>query len=411
MTRDPRTDSRKAAGSRWQNLTLILFSVLLVLGAAEILLRSFPSLISIPVLERFNSELRQSVANRLRLSTKSSRHIIPSAERSDGGPDFYTFEPNRTIMVPVDPVDAALGAIAGARIDRNGFCNPAAAADRARDDVLVLGDSMTYCTAIEAHQTSSAVLEAISGLDAYNLGIPGIGPFEYVELLRKYGLSRRPRFVVMNIYEGNDPRDVERFNDFRQEGRQARDPDPAGGPFAWSYSLAFIKAAIELMWRQIDRNSGLDFRYSVEGPDGRVAMNIANADRDEVRYARRFQGGELSPAVFEPALDSFRDLAREHGFVPVVLLIPGAFTAYAESVVFNDPDLALTMKAGREIIGNWLADYTARNDIAFIDLAPAFQAAAKTGPLTHFPANVHLTPDGQQIVASQILGIIQATGK
>lgn len=407
MTRDPRTDTRKAAGSRWQNLILILFSVLIVLGAAEILLRSFPSLISIPVLERFNSDLRQTVADRLQLSTKSSRHIIPSSERSDAGPDFYIYEPDRTIVIPVDPVDAGLGAVEGARIDRNGFCNPAAFAERVPTDVLLLGDSMTFCTAISAEQTSSAMVEEISGLHAYNLGIPGIGPHEYVELLRKYGLSREPRFVVMNIYEGNDPRDVERFNHFRQHGRQSMDADATGGPFAWSYALAFIKAAIELQLRQIDRNTGLDFRYSVKGPNGDVAMNIANADRDEVRYAQRFSSGELSPEIFEPALDSFRDLARENGFVPIILLIPGAYTAYAQSVEFNDPDLAATMKSGRELTSRWLADYTSRNGIAFVDLAPAFQAAAESGPLTHFPANVHLTPAGQRIVASQITGIIQ----
>jgi lysophospholipase L1-like esterase len=140
-------------------------------------------------------------------------------------------------------------------------------------------------------------------------------------------------------------------------------------------------------------------------------MNIANADRDEVRYARRFNSGELSPAIFEPALDSFRDLARNNDFVPVILLIPGAYTAYAQSVVFNDQELSTTMTSGREIISEWLQDYAARNNIAFVDLAPAFQAAAKAGPLTHFPANVHLTPDGQRIVASQIAEIIQDVRK
>jgi len=403
--------TKNAASSRWQNFSIFLLSIFLVLGIAEVFLRIFPSLISIPVLERFNSELRQTVADRLQLSTKSSRRIIPSSERTDGGPDFYTYQPNRTIMIPVDPIDAELGAVEGARIDQNGFCNPESAAERAPIDVLLLGDSMTFCTAIDADQTSSAMVEDIFGFSAYNLGIPGIGPFEYVELLRKYGLNREPKFVVMNIFEGNDPRDVERFNDFRLHGKQSMDADAVGGPFAWSYSLAFIKAAIELQLRQIDRNTGLDFRYSIEGPDGRVEMNIANADRDEVRYARRFNSGELSPAIFEPALDSFRDLARNNDFVPVILLIPGTYTAYAQSVVFNDQELSTTMTSGREIISEWLQDYAARNNIAFVDLAPAFQAAAKAGPLTHFPANRHLTPDGQRIVASQIAEIIQDVRK
>ena len=205
------------------NFMTISISIALVLCISEAVLRSFPSLISVPVLQHFNSNLRQTVADRLQLSTKSSRHIIPSSERNDRGPDFYFFEPSRTLNVPVDPVDAVRGAIVDVEVDRNGFCNPPVAAERETVDVLLLGDSMTFCTAIKQKDTSSAQLEGITGLRAYNLGIPGIGPFEYVELLRKFGLSRKPKFVVMNIYEGNDLRDSDRYNNFLLHGKQSMD--------------------------------------------------------------------------------------------------------------------------------------------------------------------------------------------
>lgn len=393
--------------SKIRNFTLsfitIAISVVFVLCAAEVVLRTFPSLISVPVLERFNSRLRQTVADRLHLSTKSSRRIIPSAERKDHGPDFYNYEPGLTLNVPVDPVDAALGAIEDVKLDRNGFCNPAAAAVRTTVDVILLGDSMTFCTAVKPDDTSSGQLESASGLRAYNLGIPGIGPFEYVELLRKFGLNRKPKFVVMNIYEGNDLRDSDRYHNFVLHGKQSMDQEAFGGPFAWSYSIAFIKAAIELELRQVDRNTGMDFRYTVNLPTGSVPMNVANNDRDEARYALRLKKGDISPEIMRPALDTFRELARQHGFVPVVTLIPSAYTAYAQNIAFNEPSLEEAVRAGGEVQRQWFRTYAAQQGIIFHDLTAAFQGAAKTGPLTYFPANVHLTPAGQRVVATAIV--------
>ncbi len=397
--------------SKIKNFTLsvvtIAVSVVVVLCASEVALRTFPSLISAPVLERFNSNLRQAVADRLHLSTKSSRRIIPSSERSDRGPDFYNYEPGLTLNVPVDSVDAALGAIEDVRLDRNGFCNPATAAEHETVDVIVLGDSMTFCTAVKPDDTSSAQLERVSGRRAYNLGIPGIGPFEYVELLRKFGLSRRPKFVIMNIYEGNDLRDSDRYNNFLLHGKQSMDQDAFGGPFAWSYSLAFIKAAIELELRQLDRNTGMDFRYAINMPGGLIRMNTTNSDRDEARYALRLMKGELSPVIMQPALDDFRELARQYRFVPVITLIPSAYTAYAQSIEFNDPSLREAVRAGGEIQRRWLGTYSAREGLIFLDLTTALQGAANTGPLVYFPANVHLTPTGQRVVAAAIAAVLK----
>ena len=45
------------------------------------------------------------------------------------------------------------------------------------------------------------------------MGVGGIGPYEYVQVLKQFGLQRRPRIVIMNIYEGNDLRDTLRYWD------------------------------------------------------------------------------------------------------------------------------------------------------------------------------------------------------
>ena len=66
------------------------------------------------------------------------------------------------------------------------------------------------------------MLESALQAPAYNLSVAGIGPYEYVELLRRYGLPLGPRVVVMNIYEGNDLRDVLKFVRHRENPKKRK---------------------------------------------------------------------------------------------------------------------------------------------------------------------------------------------
>jgi hypothetical protein len=387
---------------RFLSLTLIAGAILVGFGVAESSLRAFPHLIAVPVLDRFTPVLRQEVATRLGLPTVHTRPRIPSSERTDGGPDIHVFEPNRTIVVRVDPADLRFGATDSIAVDAGGFCNPSGAIERGAADIVLLGDSFTSCIGVKPTVVSAAVLEKETGLRAYHLGIPGIGPYEYIELLRRYGLRLRPRVVVMNIYEGNDLRDIGRFMDFRASGVQRDKSEAMGGPFAWSYALAFIKASVEQLAKSLKKSMALDFRYSVVSGGNAVAMNVTNADQDEARNANRIISQELAPKLFEAPLAEFARMAREMDFKAVVSYIPSAYTAYESRVRFEDAGIGKSVQASSKAQRSWLRDNTRRLGITFVDLVPAFQAAADRGPLTHFPANVHLTAAGHQVVAREL---------
>jgi hypothetical protein len=266
----------------------------------------------------------------------------------------------------------------------------------------MIGDSFTAGTLVATRYTFTAQLEEQTSLTAYNLGVGGIGPYEELVLLRKFGLALNPRIVVMNIYEGNDLRDILRYHDFVSTGTDRSTRKRLGGVFAVSYALAYMKSGVELMVKRFKKRNKINFRYTVEVADVRTAMNVTNSDIDEVKHARRIENGDISLDLFGEPLEAFVDLAAEHGFIPVVTLLPSAHTGYIGSVRFEDASI------GREVTGSsraqraWLAENAERIGYRFIDLVPTFQERVKSGPVAFFPANVHFTKYGHSIVAGTL---------
>lgn len=187
-------------------------------GALEVALRSVPSLISLPVLVEFEPQLRGRIAQRLGLPTMETVLKITPDMRSDGGPTIHLPGPGSLTVLYADPVDLALGAVEQVQVDQNGLCNDQATAERAQVEVFMAGDSFVFCTGVTAPQTAAHQLQEMSGLPAYNLGIRGTGPDEYLEMMKRHAPDFRPRVAVVNIYEGNDLRDVLRKLRFLETG-------------------------------------------------------------------------------------------------------------------------------------------------------------------------------------------------
>ena len=383
---------------RLANAAAVAAAVLVALAVIEIGLRLWPAAISPAVLANFDRPLQREIAARLDLPLKQARRCIAPEERSDRGPELCLIAPQMQYRQPVDPADLAHGAEAVLPHDARGFCNPSAKAERARAAIVSVGDSFTWCTVVPPEATFTALLEPRLGATTYNLGVPGVGPYEYLEILRRFGLPLEPRIVLLNVYEGNDLRDAVRFAEQRARGAQAGQSRSAAAEreplrktlLRHSYALSFVAGSVEHLaqrWRPQD----VDFRYEIAVRGGRLAMNGGQADRDEVRTARRLLGGAIALALWERALADFATLAAAHGFVPVVTYIPAAYTAYAATVAFADPaigrDLAAMSRAQRAD----LRQRSAAHGLTFLDLTAPVQAAVATSDLAYFPYNLHLT--------------------
>lgn len=144
--------------------------------------------------------------------------------------------------------------------DAWGFRNPSAPGSA---EVVVLGDSQTYGTNVATSESYPAVLGRLAGVRAYNMGIGGYGPLQYLALLER-ALELRPRTVVVGLYLGNDVVDASRYAGLEawaelrdpavrypaSPGEQPRDFQEQGA--APNLAVALLQGAVErslLAWR------------------------------------------------------------------------------------------------------------------------------------------------------------------
>lgn len=301
--------------------------------------------------------------------------------RSDGGPPMSLFQPYAKIAYSFsDP-----GTVNVVKMDEEGFCNPPGLYRQTeRFDILVVGDSFTWCTTVAPEDAWVAQLAALTSQTTYNLSKPGIGPYEYLELLKHFGLPKSPKRVVMSLYEGNDLRDALAYKAYTDPKYAQAQPDRPG----------------------LEEN----FRYRFIFDANTIPFNLENADSDEVFYARQLAANRVSPSVFSDALREFVDLSKTYQFMPLLTYTPSAYTAYQAAVEFEQPALAEIMSNYSQKQRAFLAEQAKQLGLDFVDFTPALQAAAQynTTPenLLYYPTNRHLTRYGHAVVAKDLAAML-----
>ena len=408
---------------RWTASATLAGALFLV--TLEIGLRVFPQAVPLGVLLRFDPTLRSAIAARRDLARRADTVLVA---RDDGGPPdrMWLYRPGSTVRIG----GREEGIVPAVRADAMGFCNTDPDAYRAaRFDVFAVGDSFTWCTAVEPRDAWPERLQALTGLRTYNAGAPARGLHEYLQILERFGLAKTPDFVVLAVYEGNDLRDAHRFRAWQADpGREDGEPVCAFAP-AWicrgladldaswigrhSYAYNLVAGGARQLAEKA-RTREIDFRYDVTFPDGVVlAFNSANGDRDELDFARRLVAGELGVDLFDDALQKLVRIGAEHGFVPVVVYVPSSATAYRGAIRFEDPSIERTLERYSQIQREYFAEQAEKLGYRYIDTTPAIQAASRRLPAArrlYFRSNVHLTPAGHEIVAEQVAREIAGRG-
>jgi hypothetical protein len=409
---------RRVAGVLAGCLAFLALTLALLEGA----LRAFPAaLIPRKTLARFEPGLRGEIARRLGLNEASEVWFL---ERDDGGPLLWLPKPFSAIHFD-DGVHESVF-----RMDAQGFCNAARDTyERERIDLVAVGDSFTACLVDEPESTWPSRLGELGGLPVYNVSRGGIGPYEYVQLLRRFGLPKRPRVVVVNVYEGNDLRDAVRYHEHASGSPHAGAPDAeraaplAAGPACGSYALALATAAAAGVADDLRQTAGrlarpgdpeharIDFRYALRLPEGTVPFNGQNTDQSEVRLARLLEAGRVSLDAFDGALEALAALSRAHGFAAIVSYAPSAHTAYAPFVDFEDDSLASLLPRVSAAQRRHLRERAEALGLAFVDLTPALQEAARRSggrELLYDATNLHWTPAGHRVVAEALARALAA---
>lgn len=98
-------------------------------------------------------------------------------------------------------------------------------------------------------------------------------------------------------------------------------------------------------------------------------------------------------------LEDFASLGKANGFLPVVMLVPTAYSSYGAGTQFNDPTIAPAMTNLHNAQAAWLAAQAPTIGYTFIDETAAYTQTISTRPAVFFPSNVHFSADGQEALA------------
>ncbi|MGB5623662.1 MAG: hypothetical protein WBN65_14305 [Gammaproteobacteria bacterium] len=401
-----------------KRLAMLLIPLAILFVGVEVSLRLMPQVLPLTLLQHFQPDLRLRIAETRGLPT---RNDVMGVERDDGGPLLLKYRP----QTEVSKTFLDEGAVPTIVTDAQGFCNPPDAGyERARFDIIAIGDSFTWCHSVHPAEVWPVVLARLSGRSVYNLGTPAIGLYEYLVILRRFGLPKQPRVVLMNVYEGNDLRDAMRYWSYRDDhAGVATELDCSGllcralGSRSYVYNLlaatrveylqpliAASGPARDAAFENVDTED-LRFYYTLDFGAEQVPFNLRNADRDEIAVATAMDQGALSPSLFDAALETFVALAGEHGFVPVLVYSPSAHTAYADYVRFEEPELAELMAGMSSMLRDHFRVSGERLGYHFLDLTGPLQAVIdaqgteQARQLLYYPMSIHYSALGNQRVA------------
>jgi hypothetical protein len=426
-------------------LTKLTLSLIFTLALIELGLRVLPQVLPLPLLIYFAEQPRTEIAQRRNLPTQWGTVVV---ERDDGGPELRIFKPFTQISLPGHEDFTVT-------MDQIGFCNPPGSNyQTASFDIMAIGDSFTTCHGVRTHQMWSSQLAQLTGLSVYNLGRGKTGVHEHLQLLKKYGLAKSPRIVIMNIYEGNDLRDAAVFYYYRLHHAQdpatlpESPPDNNGSTvsllgllqnYSYTYNLAvafqkygaaadlsgtgsaevvqrtdpFLIAVDALPPQYLADLDKINFKYQLKLTDRTLGLNHKNTDTDEVLMARLLSTHSLDPGVWlaiTEALRTFVALSQQYHFVPVVSYTPSAHTAYADSIIFEDPALNELMARFSREQRRFFQKQGEEIGYKFIDLTPALQAAAQENSsqdLLYGRGDLHFTPRGHQVAAETMRQALQ----
>ncbi|MFO1059496.1 MAG: hypothetical protein U1E53_21320 [Dongiaceae bacterium] len=405
---------------------LLVYIVVAVLVGMEVALRLFPAAIPIGLLQHFDPGLRTEIAARIGMETRKG---VQAIQRDDGGPPLYIDAPNAVIAHYDKAVTTGPASV---QMDERGFCNPPPLAAPPLD-VVVLGGSISWCLDVEPKQTWAALLGGELKASVYNLSVKGIGPYEYLQLLKRFGLALHPRVVLFDVSEENDMRDVVRYQRFRAglgegddagDGQTVLDGNRQGGllassSYVWNLGTAALRAwrehraerNVKQLFPELPPQKSIDYRFVARWGSEQLAFNQDNSNRGQPRYAMALLRGLINLDGYQPALAELAKLARENGFRAVVVYTPTAGTAYARSIVYQDPALTDVMARSSDLQRREIGRMAGELGLGFIDLTVPFQDAAerlRASDALYFLDNMHLSAAGHRVTAEALAAPVAA---
>jgi hypothetical protein len=287
-----------------------------------------------------------------------------------------------------------------AQYDGNGFRSQHG---EAPVDIVNLGDS--YMDVGESNDdTFAARLEHTSGLKTANYGRGWYGPFQYLEVLRRYALKNQPRIAIFAIFEGNDLTDVRNYLTWRQGGPYYHFVDLSSRGFVSRYVMA-LKSTADRVGNFTLRS--LHPRTAAIHLGNRTYHTIFVYDTDPRSQEELAQSIEIK--ALDDILKEFKAVCAQHSITPIVLFVPTKahiYLPYSEMPRFA-PDRLQRSKDYRPYVEAVVQKTVGANGIQWISLTQPFEAAAREGRFLYYETDTHWNSEGRQLAAEFVASLFR----
>jgi acetyltransferase AlgX (SGNH hydrolase-like protein) len=304
------------------------------------------------------------------------------------------------------------------RVDGLGFRNPWPWPEHPA--IAVVGDSLTFGYGVAEEEAWPAIVsKSLPDAPLVNLSLIGAGPQQYLRVYETFGISLRPKLLLVGVFAANDFWDAEMFDRWLKSGVGGnylmwRD---SGRPARVTFSL---RRPIELLEGLFDQQvypllvrSRL---YSLVRVVHRSAVGQGGGPPDVFQFAdgHRLQllpGDALANIdmaqpthrAFQLALDAFQhldSLASEHGTRTLMVLLPNKEEVYLPLLEKPTVDPARALREAFDARG-----------IEYLDLTPAFRERAAAGGRLFFEVDGHPNEKGYALIAELVLAHLKQNGR
>lgn len=282
--------------------------------------------------------------------------------------------------------------------DRWGFRNPRT---WEQVEIALLGDSFVYGQGIEEDDTIARRLRDELGVRVANLGIIATCPVHYLAYFRNFALRLQPKVVVLLLFAN----DLDDMVAARTEDQLRSFVDGGAVPELGIYTRESLMAEAPPQPKTfaLERLAGTSLVYQT------LRFYVPRMEEKlGWQWRRVFSGDTVNPD------DRLRRFPPE---VPLLAVVSGyvrrAIRSMATSAHENGASLVLGFiptagASGRNrVLTALLSDIASTDELPYLDLTPALtDGGGAPLPGTRFDGDLHLTPAGNERVASALASFL-----
>ena len=305
--------------------------------------------------------------------------------------------------------------------DAEGFRNDA---NRQSADIILLGDSFVEYGDNEADTIAAKLEKRLGGLTVVNLGKSGYGPFQYLEVFRRFGINKRPKYALFGFYEGNDISDIRAYLNWKSNKDGHQTTYAIGSEPLYQRYIVAVKSTLHFLADRIWMSLNLAAKQLLDAQyiyADLVVIRLGNGETYKTAFDDKLSSGKADALLssnewtqLRVILTEFKNLATENNITPLIVYIPSSPEIYADYTTedsgsqwraIRDSQIASQGEAPQAMAA--LADQL---KIGFIDLTPAYRETASEGRMLYEPFNVHWNAAARDLAAGIIAGKLLPAG-